>query len=55
MIIPPNGKTLALLGELFDDLNGYRTMLIKSNHPIRIFGITGNDGQLATVPIKHFQ
>ena len=55
VIIPPNGKTLALLGELFDDLNGYRTMLIKSNHPIRIFGITGNDGQLATVPIKHFQ
>ncbi len=55
IIVPPKGKSLTLLLDLFDDLNDYRSMIIESNHAIRIFGITGNDGQLATVPVTPIQ
>ena len=48
--VPARGKQTFLAGDLFGDLTGYDVLLIESGLNIRVFGITGNEGQLATVP-----
>jgi hypothetical protein len=45
--IGPDAKELILL----EDLAGYSHLVIESNDPISVFGLIGNPGQLATVPV----